>query len=128
VKAPEEPRPPRPQRPPGLPADLEALGARLEGAARRRVARRVAIRRSALHGALVVLVGTPLALAAAARDVAPSSRPVDRLARLAPPDAVIDASSFHAMDQLPRAALVASNVRSAPELPSPVPSRNRKLY
>ncbi|MDP9385531.1 MAG: hypothetical protein M3P50_09905 [Actinomycetota bacterium] len=64
-----------------LPAELEELGERLEIAAAAQIARRRAWRRALRKGALSVVVGTPLALAIGASELAPSSAPVERIAK-----------------------------------------------
>ncbi len=67
-----------------LPAELEELGERLEVAAAAQIARRRAWRRAVRKGALSVVVGTPLALAIGASELAPSSAPVERIAKSGP--------------------------------------------
>ncbi len=69
---------------PDLPAELDELGERLEVAAAAQVARRRAWRRALRKGTLSVLVGTPLAFAIVASELAPSSVPVERIARSGP--------------------------------------------
>lgn len=64
----------------GLPSELDELGERLQIAASAQLARRRARRRAVRKGAFSVLVGTPLALAIAASELAPSSAPVERIA------------------------------------------------
>jgi hypothetical protein len=64
-----------------LPADLALLGAELEAAAARRLARRRALRHSLVNALCVLGIGVPLALSAAAVDLAPASEPVAEVAR-----------------------------------------------
>jgi hypothetical protein len=66
---------------PELPADLALLGAEIEAAASRRLQRRRRLRRSLVHAGCVVAVGVPLAVSAAAVDLAPASEPVAEVAR-----------------------------------------------
>lgn len=83
-----EPAPPElggwmpPGEPPALPDDLATLGAEIEAAAGRRLMRRHALRRSAVHAACVVCIGVPLAVSAAAVDLAPAGDPVSEVARM----------------------------------------------
>jgi hypothetical protein len=109
---------------PGLPEDLAALGAELEAAAARGIVRRRAMRRSALHAAWVLFLGVPLAVSAAAVDLAPASDPVAEVARSQPVwpespsalpahDATIGTSAGRVCAQDPDCRV--------PELPSPAP-------
>ena len=73
-----------PPDPHDLPAELDQLGEQLERAATAQLARRRAWRRALRKGAFSVVVGTPLALAIAAGELAPSAGPVERIARSEP--------------------------------------------
>ncbi len=124
-----------PWRPPGgpLPDELACLGARLEAAAEGKLRRRRALRRSLVNGGLAVLIGAPLALAAAAADLAPSDGPVAHSARA---NAAPDPSFAYVIQHVPDLTFAADAGRAcvadpdcrAPGLPSPVPVRLRTLY
>ena len=86
---------------PELPDELARLGARLETAAAAQIARRERVRRSLVRGVCAVVVGIPLALAAATTDVAPSTRPVAELARTQPALTTSMASTEFVLDRVP---------------------------
>lgn len=71
----------RPDHRPELPDELAHLGERLEAAAAEELHARRRRRRALLKRGCVVVLGIPLALAAATTDVAPSARPVSEIAR-----------------------------------------------
>lgn len=116
-----------------LPDELATLGARLEAAADRTLRRRRALRRSLVNGLLAVVVGAPLALGAAAVDLAPSDGPV---ARQAAANALPEPSYAYVIQHVPDLSFAASAGRAcvadqdcrAPDAPSPVPVRLRTLY
>ena len=107
-----------------LPPDLAALGAQLEAAAERQLARSRR-RRRVLDALCVVLVGTPLAVAAATTDVAPASTPVSQAARSNPSQMILSGGLPGLLPQ----SFIASNGRlctrdpdcRTPDIPSPVP-------
>lgn len=118
-----------------LPEDLAVLGARLEAAAGRTVARRRALRRVLFNGACAVFVGVPLALAGAASDLAPASHPVAKVARANPsvaPPSRLEYVIQHAPD-VPLAAATGPVCLKdpdcrAPESPSLVPVEIGTIY
>jgi len=77
---------------PELPDDLVRLGEQLEAAASVQLGNRRRRRRSLLKGACAVVLGIPLALAAATTDVAPSARPVAEIVRPEAPPTLVSAS------------------------------------
>jgi hypothetical protein len=99
-----------------LPDDLAVLGARLEAAAARK-ARRRALRGSILNGLFVVLVGAPLALAAAATDLGPSSEPVDRVARDSSALASFERSRPYIIQHVPDLSIATAAGRPCAEVP-----------
>lgn len=107
-----------------LPPDLKRLGADIEAAAVRRLQRRRSLRRSLLHAVCVLFIGVPLAVSAAAVDLAPASEPVAEVARgqavwpdspsaLPARDVAIGTSAGRVCAQDPDCRV--------PELPSPAP-------
>ena len=124
-----------PWEPPGgpLPDDLASLGDRLEAAAAGKLRRRRALRRSLVNGGLAVLIGAPLALAAAAADLGPSDGSVAHSARA---NAAPDPSFAYVIQHVPDMTIAAGAGRAcvadpdcrAPGNPSPVPVRLRTLY
>jgi len=91
----------RPDHRPELPDELARLGTRLETAAAAQIARRERVRRSLVKGVCAVVVGIPLALAAATTDVAPSAQPVAELARMQPTTPTSLASTQFVLDRVP---------------------------
>jgi hypothetical protein len=112
-----------------LPPDLDALGAQLEEAAGRQL-ERAHRRRRRLDALCVLVLGVPLAVAAATTDVAPASTPVSVAARLNPSQMILSGGLA-----VPPQALIASNGRlctrdpdcRTPDHPSPVPFPFRSL-
>jgi hypothetical protein len=120
-----------------LPDDLAVLGARLEAAAEREVVHRREKLRSWRNGVLAVFVATPLALAAAATDVAPSSEPVGQAARAAPSRLGIpDPSYAYVLEHVPDLSFATAAGRACvgdpdcrvPDRALMVPVRLRTLY